>query len=165
MPIFQRKPRFEEDTINNRVNNDFFGEICDFKIGYFAGKPISYSYNRSEDSKADTGGEEAVGRANKVLADFVYLNSFPDVDMEVTKFATVCGYSGRLLYHDPEGRERAMPTPPWETILLSEMGRYHGAGFLRCVTASTRTWITSNTGRRNFTMGKPSGFTGEITAR
>ena len=122
VPIFQRKPRFEEDTINNRVNNDFFGEICDFKIGYFAGKPISYSYNRSEDSKADTGGEEAVGRANKVLADFVYLNSFPDVDMEVTKFATVCGYSGRLLYHDPEGRERAMPTPPWETILLSEMG-------------------------------------------
>ena len=119
----------KEDTINNRVNNDFFGEICDFKIGYFAGKPISYSYNRSEDSKADTGGEEAVGRANKVLADFVYLNSFPDVDMEVTKFATVCGYSGRLLYHDPEGRERAMPTPPWETILLSEMGRYHGAGF------------------------------------
>ena len=42
VPIFQRKPRFEEDTINNRVNNDFFGEICDFKIGYFAGKPISY---------------------------------------------------------------------------------------------------------------------------
>lgn len=122
VPIFHRRPRFAEDTINNRVNNDFFGEICDFKIGYFAGKPVAYSYNRSRDSQEDTGGSEAVDVANKALADFVYLNSFYDLDMEITKFATVCGYSGRLLYHNLEGEERVMPIPPWEAILLSETG-------------------------------------------
>ncbi|MCM1023262.1 MAG: phage portal protein [Prevotella sp.] len=45
VPIFGRKPRFEDEDnpINNKLNNDFFGEIVDFKTGYFAGKPIAYS--------------------------------------------------------------------------------------------------------------------------
>ena len=48
VPIFQRIPRFHENyaQLNNQINTDFFSEIIDLKTGYFAGKPITYSYSR-----------------------------------------------------------------------------------------------------------------------
>ena len=58
VPIFERKPRFDEkEPINNKINNDFFGEIIDFKVGYFAGKPISYSYSKTDESEYVTEAE------------------------------------------------------------------------------------------------------------
>lgn len=130
VPIFKREPRFGEsdDTINNTVNNDFFSEIVDFKVGYFAGKPVAYSYSDTEEAKedtADTGdtyneAEEARDEAAKALSDFVTRNNMYDVDMETCKYSTICGYSGRLLYHDTDGNERVMPIAPFETIILSE---------------------------------------------
>lgn len=122
VPIFTREPRFEEDgkAINNKVNNDFFSEIVDIKVGYFAGKPIGYSYSASVEAEATTGGELATDLANKALTDFTVRNNMYDVDMETTKFATICGYAGRLMYIDADGNERVMATPPYETIILSE---------------------------------------------
>lgn len=130
VPIFSRQPRFEdgEDAINNKVNNDFFSEIIDFKTGYFSGKPVAYSYSDTMEAKEDSAdagdtlneAEEARDTAAKALSDFVTRNNMYDVDMEVTKFATICGYSGRLLYHDTDGNERVMPVAPFETIILSE---------------------------------------------
>lgn len=130
VPIFSRKPRFgdSDSVINNKINNDFFSEICDFKIGYFAGVPISYSYSMTEESKEDTDAdatsvieqEQAVKAASKALTDFTTLNGMADKDMEMTKYAAVCGYAGRLLYHDPDGNERVMITKPFESIILSE---------------------------------------------
>jgi SPP1 family phage portal protein len=126
VPILTRTPRFPEDdddaTINNKVNNDFMGEIVDFKVGYFAGKAIGYSYNKTAESSEDTGGEEAMDDASKALTDFITRNNMYDVDMETTKYATICGYSGRLFYHDPDGNERCMPVAPYETIVLAETG-------------------------------------------
>lgn len=121
VPIFTREPRFEEETkpINNKLNNDFFGEIIDFKTGYFAGKPIAYSYSDTQESKDDTGGETARDAASKALTDFVTRNNMYDVDMEITKLASICGYAGRLLYHDTDGNERVMPVKPFECIILS----------------------------------------------
>ena len=56
VPIYSRTPRFEEDSpINNKINNDFFSEIVDFKTGYFAGRPITYGYNKGEESEEETG--------------------------------------------------------------------------------------------------------------
>ena len=63
VPIFGRRPRFDDESINNQVNNDYFSEIIDFKTGYFAGKPISYYYSKTEESEEDTGGNEAVEKA------------------------------------------------------------------------------------------------------
>lgn len=122
LPIFLREPRFEEEqnSINNKLNNDFFGEIVDFKTGYFAGKPIAYTYSDTLESKEDTGGEEARDIACKALTDFVTRNNMFDVDMEVTKLASICGYAGRLLYHDMDGNERVMPVKPFECIILSD---------------------------------------------
>lgn len=127
VPIFRREPRFKLDSvdgkmpkqINNKINNDFFSEIIDIKVGYFSGKPVSYSYSRTEESEEETGSEELVKEARKAISDFATRNNMYDVDMEVTKHAAICGYAGRLLYHDPDGNERAMALPAYETIVLS----------------------------------------------
>ena len=121
VPIFLRQPRFEEDNpVNNTINNDFFGEIVDFKTGFFAGKPAVYSYADTSESNEDTGGDEARDKAAKKLSDFVALNNMFDIDLDVTKNAAIAGYSGRMFYFDPDGNERCMAMPSYETIVLSE---------------------------------------------
>lgn len=132
VPIFSREPRFDggSDVINNTVNNDFFSEIIDMKVGYFSGVPVAYSYSDTKEAKEATAderdtlteAEEARDRASRELSDFVTRNNMFDVDMETTKYASICGYSGRLLYHDTDGHERVMPIAPFETIVLSETG-------------------------------------------
>lgn len=119
VPIFKRKPRFNEDVINNKINNDFFSEIVDFKTGYFAGEPISYGYSKGAESEEVTGGTIGVDRATKAITDFTTLNNMYGVDMETTKFASIYGYAGRLFYIDLEGNIRVMPVHGFETIILS----------------------------------------------
>ena len=121
VPIFKRQPRFDEaNPINNKVNHDFFGEIIDFKTGYFAGAPASYSYSQTDEAEETTGGDEAIKAATKSLTDFTTRNNMHGVDMETTKFAATYGYAGRLFYIDTEGTERVMPVHGYETIILSK---------------------------------------------
>lgn len=120
VPIFGRRSRFDDNPINNKVNNDFFGEIIDFKTGYFAGKPISYFYSKTDESKEDTGGDAAVEEASKVLSDFITLNNMYEKDLEMTKQAAISGYCGRLFYHDLDGKERVMIIPSYQAIILSK---------------------------------------------
>lgn len=121
VPIFLREPHFdEENPVNNKVNNDFVGEIVDFKTGYFAGKPAVYTYADTEESKEDTGGEDARDEAAKALSDFVVRNNMPDKDLDATKYAAIAGYAGRQFYFDTEGQERCIVLPSYETIVLSE---------------------------------------------
>lgn len=120
VPIFQRESRFDEDDpINNKVNNDFFGEAIDFMTGYFAGLPFSYNYSETDESETMTGGEQAIEEAKKILSDFVTRNNMYDKDMEMTKLAAISGYCGRLFFHDVEGNERVMIIPGFQTIILS----------------------------------------------
>ena len=120
--IFARAPRFEEENpINNKVNNDFMGEIVDFKVGYFAGKPIGYGYSKTDEAESLTGGKQAVEKATKAITDFVTRNNMFGVDMETTKFASIYGYAGRLFYiEEGTGDERVMPVHGYETIILSD---------------------------------------------
>lgn len=122
VPIFNRTPRFEDDeaAINNKINNDFFSEIIDMKVGYFAGKAIGYSYSTTDEAKETTGGDEAVKAASKALTDFVMRNNMYGADMETTKNAAICGYSGRLFYIDTDGYERVLILPAYECITLSD---------------------------------------------
>ena len=130
VPIFGRKPRFGgNNVINHRLNNDFFSEIVDFKTGYFAGNPIGYSYADTQESLEDTGDagdtdkemQEARDAASKAVTDFVTRSNMFDVDMECTKYASICGYAGRLFYIDEDGAERVMVVPPNECIILSKV--------------------------------------------
>lgn len=122
VPIFGREARFsgvpEQDAINHRINNDFFGEIVDFKTGYFAGNPISYSYSDGREA-LDFAGQAQREAASKALTDFVARSNMFDLDMECTKLASICGYCGRLLYIDDQGEARAMAVPPHEVAILS----------------------------------------------
>lgn len=121
VPIFDREPRYEEENpINNKLNNDFFGEIIDFKVGYFAGVPFAYGYSDTDEAEDTTGGNEAVDAATKAITDFAARNNMYGVDMETTKNASIYGYSGRLFYVDPEGELRVMPVHGFETIILSK---------------------------------------------
>lgn len=135
VPIFERVPRFDDkndpnakEIINHKLNNDFFSEIVDFKVGYFAGNPIAYSYSDTEEALDDTAesgdsekeAQKARDEASKKVTDFVTRSNMFDVDMECAKLATIAGYTGRLFYIDPDGEERAMPVPPPEAIILSE---------------------------------------------
>lgn len=126
VPIFRRRPRFSSGSqINNRLNHDYFSEIVDFKTGYFAGSPISYSYSNTEESRQVTGGERQVNEAGKVLTDFVARACMYDVDMQAVKYAAICGYGARLFYLDKSGRENVMPVFPYQAILLSSTGALH----------------------------------------
>lgn len=108
VPIFTREvPDYEK--INNQLNNDFFSEIVDTKIGYFMGKPVVYSVDR------EVSGQEVM---DKTLQDFLMRNSVEDLDSETAKFAAICGLGARLLYIDGEGQERAMNVHPWECIFV-----------------------------------------------
>lgn len=120
VPIMERKPRFQEgNPINNQLNHDFMGEIVNFKTGYFAGKPIAYGYNSGDEAEETSGGASGVDNATKILTDFITNNNMYGVDMEVTKYASVYGYSGRLFYIDTDGLERVMAVHGYETIILS----------------------------------------------
>ena len=125
VPISNREPRFDEERpINNKINNDFFSEIIDFKVGYFAGRPITYSYSKGDESEESTGGEKAIEEAMKAITDFTTRNNMYGVDMETAKLASIYGYAGRLFYIDKEGKERVMPVHGYETIILSDTGIY-----------------------------------------
>ncbi len=117
VPIFKRKPRFPNSVapINHKVNNDFFGEIVDFFTGCFGG--LKYAYSDTDESKRETGD---IGRAAKCLSDFVTENTMRDKDNEVKKLASICGYVGRLMYHDRNGRERVAIIPAYQVAVLSE---------------------------------------------
>lgn len=120
VPIFNREPKYdEENPINKKVNNDYFGLIVNAKTGCFAGKPISYSYSTTEEAEDDTGGNKKVELAQRTLTDFTTRNNMHGVDMQITKNAATYGYSGRLAYIDKEKNERVRAIHGYETIILS----------------------------------------------
>lgn len=128
VPIFHRE--FEDETaINNKIANDYFSELINTKVGYFAGAPFSYSYSQlAETDKDETpfSNEETIPQtqadidnANKVIERFTIRNNIADKDLEITKLAEICGYAGRLLYINTEGDESIKVINPWECVILA----------------------------------------------
>lgn len=112
-PIFKRVLDQNENAgkINNKLNNDFVGEIIDTKVGYFIGIPISY-----------VNGD---GETPDEIVNFNALNDVEDADAETVKKFSICGYSTRLLYLDTEGQERLRRIEPWEVILFYDESMTH----------------------------------------
>ena len=146
LPIYDRKPRYEEENpINNRINNDFFGEICDFKVGYFAGNPIAYGYSGTDEAEKEAGGEKKIDDINKALSDFTVRNNMYGCDMTVTKYASIYGYAGRLFYIDENGNERVMPVHGYNSIFIAKRSiaapEYAIRYFETTDTNDTKTWV------------------------
>jgi SPP1 family phage portal protein len=101
---------------NNKLENDYRGYIVDQVVGYLFGKPISYSIDKRkyEESKAKEYQER--------LTRFNTLNTIEDLDAELGKIMSICGYAARLLYIDKNGEERAMNIFPWEAVFIMDEG-------------------------------------------
>ncbi|MED1384470.1 phage portal protein, partial [Bacillus mycoides] len=122
VPIFTREFKGDgnKDKVNNKLNNDFFSEIIDTKIGYMFGLPISYSLDHDD--------QEVLKR----IQDFLKANHTEDADAETGKFASICGYGARLLYHDKEGIEKVMNIKPYEAIFLTNSSIAEPKYAIRC---------------------------------
>lgn len=111
VPIFSRQLPDTSSKINNRLANDWFGEIVDTKTGYMFGVPIDISVDK------DAPDHEEVA---KKIDRFRKMNNFDDLNSEVGKFAAICGYDVLLAYIDPDGNERVMRMNPWECCIITE---------------------------------------------
>lgn len=99
------------NKINNKLANDFFGEIVDTKVGYMFGLPVASAYDKKAKSY-----EIAVDTMDR----FKKRNDFDDLNAELCKFAAICGYSAALCYIDREGHERVRRVDPWEAAIISK---------------------------------------------
>ena len=118
LPIDERTmPSYAK--IDNRLNNDFVGDIVDTKVGYFAGKPIGYVLDVEEYRDADGNLDRArYERDYLPIQDFNIRNTIEDLDSESAKWAAVCGVCFRYYYIDLNGDARAMNVPPWEVVFI-----------------------------------------------
>ncbi len=120
VPIFTRTFD-DENKINNKLNNDFFSDIVDTKVGYFAGEPIAYGLDKT--NYTGTSGELNEVDYYKhlgVIDKFKIHNNVDDLDAETAKMAAICGYGARLCYIDTDGFERVINIKPWECIFVSD---------------------------------------------
>lgn len=130
VPILNREVP-DHTKINNKILNDFIGEIITVKVGYFAGVPINYELDKTKyESKPRNMFEKAFdafvkNNNNKYrthfekLQEFVIRNNLNDLDGELVKITSICGHAGREIYIDTEGQERVANLNPWETIFLT----------------------------------------------
>ncbi|QIQ61204.1 portal protein [Bacillus phage vB_BcM_Sam46] len=97
--------------INNKLANDYFGEIVDTKVGYMFGVPVTVAYDKS------LPGYENV---MKNVERFEKINNFDDFNAESAKLSAICGYSAALCYFDADGLERVKKIDPWTAIIISK---------------------------------------------
>lgn len=115
IPIQSRKIS-DPKKPNNKLVHDYRGYIIDQLIGYLFGEPISYQIDKRNYD------DSHYMALTDQLSDFHVLNSIQDLDGELGKIMSICGYAARLLYVDTEGNERLMNLFPWETIFIEHKG-------------------------------------------
>lgn len=95
--------------VNNKLNNDFYGDIVDAKTGYM-GNIISIDL-LGEDTPDYRKKMEFISKWNRQ-------QNLEDINADTIKMSAICGYSARLLYNSPNGaRVRNVPYP-WEVVVL-----------------------------------------------
>ena len=113
VPIFNREFTDSGNKINNKMNNDFFKEIIDTKLGYIIGKPVVYNIDKNA-YESDEKYKEHYGIISKIALK----NNFTDIDAELVKLVSICGHAGREIFVDVNGDIRVMNLKAWETIFL-----------------------------------------------
>ena len=116
---YKGKVKIEEKTAvegrpNNKLPNDFRGEIVDQKTGYSFGNPINYNV-------VTIGGEEEtkeVKTLEKFLLELKRENNLASLDTQTAKYSSICGSSARLLYINDKKKIKIMHIDPWETIFI-----------------------------------------------
>lgn len=104
----------QENKINNKINNDFFGEIVNTKVGYFMGQPVSVSIPREKYSEAD------FKKFNDVLSRWNTINDIDNMNSDTSRHAATAGYGGRLLYIGDDGDVHALNVPSYQCIFIGD---------------------------------------------
>jgi SPP1 family phage portal protein len=122
------RPKVDDNKPNNKLSNDFGGQIIDNTVGYFLGNPIILNYTEPPKAKArvetdpnDVGVDlEQIGdtvvqdELDKILLD----NDKDDLFMEWGKEAMIKGLSHILIYQNEESKTRFMRVSPEDVILV-----------------------------------------------
>ena len=124
----QNRPKRDANKPNNKVSNDFFGQIIDNTVGYFLGNPIILNYTEPKKDKAmvevdpvdvgvDLGQIEDTAvqdELDKICLD----NEKDDLFMEWGKEAMIKGLSHILVYQNEESKTKFMRLSPEDVILV-----------------------------------------------
>ena len=102
------------NKINNRVNNDFFGEIVDRKVGFFCGNPITYDLRYKDEN------ESLYDKNIEFIKHFNDVNSVEDNDAEITKACAIAGTAARLFYFDADGEIKFRNVNAWEYFVVGD---------------------------------------------
>lgn len=122
------RPRKDENKPNNKLANDFFGQIIDNTLGYFLGKPIIISYNEPKKDKslvevspADVGVdlEDIEDTVVQDALDAIFTdNEKDDLFMEWGKEMMIKGVSHLLVYQNELSETKFMRLSPEDVILV-----------------------------------------------
>ena len=104
----------DQNKLNNKLPNDYRGDIIDGITGYMFGEAISYEIDKNKYS------EPIYNKLNLALQSFKSRNDIDDLDSTTGEMMSICGYAARLLYIDKQGKERVMGVKPWEVIFVND---------------------------------------------
>ncbi len=104
--------------VNNKLANDFRGEIVDQITGYLFGRPITYSLKK--EAYEDGLGMAAYERDNAELNAWRIRVEAGDLDAEAGKRAAIMGSTIRLCYNDTDGNANVVNLFPWQVIVIDE---------------------------------------------
>lgn len=116
----------DENKPNNKISNDYFGQVIDNTLGYFLGNPVILNYTEPKKEQIKTteadvgidlsGMEDTAVQDNldKILID----NDKDDLFMEWGKEAMIKGLSHILIYQNEESKTKLMKLSPDDVILV-----------------------------------------------
>ena len=122
------RPKKDDNKPNNKISNDFFGQIIDNTVGYFLGNPIILNYTEPKKEKSlvevepvdvgvdlkqieDTAVQDAIDR---IFAE----NEKDDLFIEWGKEAMIKGLSHILVYQNEQSKTKFMRLHPEDVILV-----------------------------------------------
>ena len=122
------RPRKDENKPNNKVVNDFFGQVIDNTLGYFLGNPVIMNYtepkkekSRVETDPVDVGVDlsQIEDTAVQDELDTISIdNDKDDLFMEWGKEGMIKGLSHILVYQDEESKTKMMRLSPDDVIIV-----------------------------------------------
>jgi SPP1 family phage portal protein len=129
--IYKKRRTDGKEKPNNKLANDFYGQIVDDTVGYFLGNPISIGYTEPTDDKevgrntaeADVGVdlEEVKGSDTAVQDELngIFSDNYKDdLFMEWGKQSIIKGVSHLLVYQDEESNTRIIKLKPEDVITV-----------------------------------------------
>lgn len=100
---------------NNKLVNNYYGEIVDTITGYFLGKPIVINH---------TGEDEAESSDIQFALDEMFMdNDKDDLLMEVGKECSIKGNSAVMVYQDEESNTQMLRIPSEEIIFIYDSNK------------------------------------------